>query len=330
MTINKEDLYTNFEALKRDIAVVPQKDALHELIGLRTALGYTARLRLPPDTTAQEIDNAVADMLKTVGLDSRAETQIGDLSGGQLKRASLANEIVNKPSLLFVDEATSGLDEQTDGEMMRLFRRTADGGKTVVCVTHTLANVEETCHRIAILAEGGKLAFIGTPQEAKEYFAVDRLGEVYQALSKRSGSEWRDLFRGNEAYQRQLGDSLPSDSSVEVPVLPQQKPDLTDRMRLITWQTRLLSMRYVTILATDWRSLATMFGQCVLVAFLIVLLFGDIHAREFPHDAQQSAPIMFLLAISALWFGCNNSAKEIVFRRCCAGLRSPQGPPLLW
>ena len=55
-----------------------------------------------------------------------------------------------------------------------------------------------------------------------------------------------------------------------------------------------------------------MLGQCVLVAFLIVLLFGDIHVQEFPHDAQQSARIMFLLAISALWFGCNNSAKEIV------------------
>jgi hypothetical protein len=74
-------------------------------------------------------------------------------------------------------------------------------------------------------------------------------------------------------------------------------------------------MRYLTIMCADWRSLAMMLGQCVLVAFLIVLLFGDIHEKEFPHDAQQSAPIMFLLAISALWFGCNNAAKEIVKER---------------
>ncbi len=315
VTINGEDLYTNFDALKRDIAVVPQKDVLHELIKLRTALGYTARLRLPPDTTSKEIDNVVEDMLKTVGLGSRAGTQIGDLSGGQLKRASLANEIVNKPSLLFLDEATSGLDEQTDAEMMRLFRQIADGGKTVVCVTHSLAHVEETCHRVVILAEGGKLAFIGTPHEAKKYFEVDRLGHIYQTLSKRPASEWKDRFLGDQAYQRQLADSLAVDSNVEVPASPQQTPPFVDRLHCAARQTGLLSMRYLTILCADWRSLAMMLGQCVLVAFLIVLLFGDIHEKEFPHDAQQSARIMFLLAISALWFGCNNSAKEIVKER---------------
>ena len=312
VTINGEDLYTNFDALKRDIAVVPQKDSLHELIRLRVALGYTARLRLPPDTTAQEIENTVSDMLKTVGLVNRAGTQIGDLSGGQLKRASVANEIVNKPSLLFLDEATSGLDEQTDSEMMRLFRQIADGGKTVVCVTHSLANVEETCHRVVILAEGGKLAFIGTPQEAKTYFDVDRLGSIYEILSQRPASEWRDKFLGHEGYQRQLADPLSVDFNIEGPTSPRQKSKFTDHMHLACRQTGLLSTRYLTIMCADWRSLAMMLGQCVLVAVLIVLLFGDIHEQEFPHDAQQSAPIMFLLAISAIWFGCNNAAKEIV------------------
>lgn len=312
VTINGEDLYTNFDALKRDIAVVPQKDVLHEFIKLGMALGYTARLRLPSDTTRREIDNAVAEMLKTVGLDSRAGTQIGDLSGGQLKRASVANEIVNKPSLLFLDEATSGLDEQTDAEMMRLFRQIADGGKTVVCVTHSLVNVEETCHRIVILADGGKLAFVGTPQEAKKYFEVDRLGSIYEKLNTRPGSEWRDRFLRHETYEHQCAGSLAVDSSVEVPASPRQTPPFLDRLHIAARQTMLLSMRYLTILGADWRSLAMMAGQCVLVAVLIVVLFGDIHEREFPHDAQQSARIMFLLAISALWFGCNNAAKEIV------------------
>ncbi len=312
VTINGEDLYTNFDALKRDIAVVPQKDVLHEFIKLGTALGYTARLRLPPDTTRREIDNAVGEMLKTVGLDSRAGTQISDLSGGQLKRASVANEIVNKPSLLFLDEATSGLDEQTDAEMMRLFRQIADGGKTVVCVTHSLVNVEETCHRIVILADGGQLAFVGTPQEAKTYFEVDRLGSIYEKLNTRPGSEWRERFLRHETYEHQCAGSLIVDSSVEVPASPRQTPPFLDRSHIAARQTMLLSMRYLTILGADWRSLAMMAGQCVLVAVLIVVLFGDIHEREFPHDAQQSARIMFLLAISALWFGCNNAAKEIV------------------
>ena len=105
-----------------------------------------------------------------VGLAKRREMLIRHLSGGQMKRASLANELVARPSLLFLDEVTSGLDEQTDREVIELFRQVANGGKTVVCITHNLANVEATCHLVVILTEGGKLAFIGTPDEAKDVF----------------------------------------------------------------------------------------------------------------------------------------------------------------
>ena len=79
---------------------------------------------------------------------------------------------------------TSGLDEQTDREMMELFREVAEGGKTVVCITHSLANVEATCTLVVVLTEGGRLAFFGTPDEAKSYFKIPRLGEVYKKLAE--------------------------------------------------------------------------------------------------------------------------------------------------
>ena len=124
-------------------------------------------------------------------LTKRRGTLIRHLSGGQVKRASLANELMSRPSLLFLDEVTSGLDEQTDREMMELFRQVADGGKTVVCITHSLANVEATCHLVVILTEGGRLAFVGTPDEAKAYFGMTRLGDVYQKLAERTPvEEW--------------------------------------------------------------------------------------------------------------------------------------------
>src|SRR5262249_31419306 len=180
--VNGEDLYENFAALKQDIAVVPQKDVLHDALAVDAALRYTAELRLPPDTSPEEVATSVADMLEVVGLTKRSGTLIRHLSGGQVKRASLANELMAKPSLLFLDEVTSGLDEQTDREIMELFRQVADSGKTVVCITHNLANVEATCHLLVILTEGGRLAFIGTPDEAKTYFAIARLGDVYRKL----------------------------------------------------------------------------------------------------------------------------------------------------
>jgi ABC transport system ATP-binding/permease protein len=190
VTINGDDLHTQFDALKHDIAVVPQKDALHESLALGTALRYTAELRLPPDTSRDEIESTVSAILDVVGLSKRRETLIRNLSGGQVKRASLANELMAGPSLLFVDEATSGLDEQTDQEMMELFRQVAESGKTVVCITHKLANVEATCQLVVILTEGGRLAFFGTPEEAKRYFGVTRLGDVYYKLGERTATDW--------------------------------------------------------------------------------------------------------------------------------------------
>ena len=74
----------------------------------------SSTLRLPPDTSHEEIDGSVGDILEVVGLTRRRGTLIRHLSGGQVKRASLANELMARPSLLFLDEVTSGLDEQTD------------------------------------------------------------------------------------------------------------------------------------------------------------------------------------------------------------------------
>src|SRR5262249_12909077 len=182
VTVNGEDLYADFVALKQDIAVVPQRDVLHDSLAVGAALRYTAELRLPPDLSGDGVEASVSDILDVVGLGKRRGMLIRHLSGGQAKRASLANEMVARPSLLFLDEVTSGLDEQTDREVMELFRQVADGGKTVVCITHNLANVEATCHLVVILTEGGRLAFIGTPDEAKTYFAIARLGDVYRKL----------------------------------------------------------------------------------------------------------------------------------------------------
>ncbi len=312
VTINGENLYANFEAIKRDIAVVPQRDALHEGLRVRAALTWTARLRLPPDTAIEEISEAVNEVLRMVGLDSRADARICELSGGQLKRACVANEIVNRPSLLFLDEATSGLDEQTDAEMMRLFRKIANGGKTVVCVTHNLANVEETCSRVVVLAEGGKLAFVGTPAETREYFRVDKLGGIYEVLKTRNPDEWRDAFLRSDTCQRAGKSVFEGRPEPEGTVDPPQPPPITEEFGVIARQASLLASRYLQIMWADKRSLAMIVGQCLLVAFLIVAVFGDVSKSEVLEVASNSASIMFLLAISSVWFGCNNAAREIV------------------
>jgi ABC-type multidrug transport system ATPase subunit len=315
VTINGEDLHANFEALKRDIAVVPQKDVLHDSLALGTALRYTAELRLPPDTQRNEIESSVSSILDVVGLGKRRATLIRHLSGGQVKRASLANELMAGPSLMFVDEATSGLDEQTDREMMELFRQVADSGKTVVCITHNLANVEATCHLVVILTEGGRLAFVGTPDEAKSYFGVSRLGDVYSKLAERKPEEWQTAFKTSPFYARYIRERMAVDLEGPDEEREDQEVDSRTASRPLR-QAWILTRRYLAVWRGDLQALLALLGQSLMVAVLLGIVFGRLNAIDDPGQrVVRTRNLLFLLNVSCFWFGCNCAAKELVKER---------------
>ena len=195
--LNDGDLHANFEALKQDIAFVPQQDVLHEQLTLRQALDYAAQLRLPPDTIIAQRRTAVNEAACSVDLLDRLDQRIGALSGGQKKCASLASEILTRPSLLLLDEVTSGLDESTDWEIMRLLRRLADDGMTIIMVTHTLANVAEFCDKVVCMGRGGQPTFVGAPAQVLDFFAVHRLGEVFNCTDELGAEYLARQIRGN-------------------------------------------------------------------------------------------------------------------------------------
>lgn len=345
---NSDDLFANFDALKQSLAVVPQRDVLHDVLPVNVALWYTAKLRLPKDTSRDDIDARIDEMLETVNLTQHQFTQIHRLSGGQVKRASCINELICNPSLIFLDEVTSGLDEQSDCEMMRLFRTMADNGKTIICVTHSLSFVEENCHLVVILATGGVLAFVGSPSDAIKYFEIKRLGDVYQKLKERHPDTWKEKFRQSELYQTYIEKRLPDEVAKEQPKAP--NPFRHILAAGAYWrQFLLLSRRYLSIKWADKRSLGMSFGQCLFIAFMLVWLFGDISKMDvkdeslayakkaffvetmdelFEEDreeiiieqeelkrADRTSKLLFLLCISCIWFGCNGAAKEIVKER---------------
>jgi ABC-type multidrug transport system ATPase subunit len=353
VTINGLDFYQMFDALKQDVVVVPQRDALHELLTVSTALDYAAQLRLPR-ASREERQQRTGEMLAKMKLTGKLERQkIFRLSGGQLKRASLATEIVSGPSLLFLDEVTSGLDEETDREMMSIFRDLARSGKTVLCITHNLANVEDCCTHVVILTEGGRLAFFGSPEEAKRYFGISRLGQVYPLLTekphdsqtraaqdaprkspedagrefrsetraaqdapRKSPEDWKREFRSHACYRKYVLQRLPAEQPATQPDLPQHEPSREEKRRLFVRQLGILAARYTRIQFADVPSLLTVVGQCILVAVLLVLLFGDLqHKSDLLARSEASGQLLFLLGVSCLWLGCNNSAKEIVKER---------------
>jgi ABC-type multidrug transport system ATPase subunit len=192
---NGTDLYESFDLFRAAIGYVPQQDIVHRKIAVARALGYTARLRLPADTSAREIDAHISRVLERVSLAEKAALPIDTpepLSGGQLKRVSLVVELVANPNILFLDEVTSGLDAGTDKRMMRLFADLAADQKTVIGVTHTLENID-TCHLVALLHQG-RLVYFGPPAEVPGYFGVARLTEVYELLEDSKPGEWAEKF----------------------------------------------------------------------------------------------------------------------------------------
>ncbi|NBC49690.1 MAG: ATP-binding cassette domain-containing protein [Gammaproteobacteria bacterium] len=312
VTYNGVDLYRSFDLFRAGIGYVPQQDIVHRKIKVRNALRYTARLRLPPDTSGPEIDAIIDGLLEKVGLQEKAELAVDTpepLSGGQLKRVSLAVELVANPLLLFLDEATSGLDAGTDKRMMRLFASLAADGKTVACVTHSLENID-ACNLVALLHRG-QLVYYGPPAEGAGHFGVNRLSDVYEALENESASAWHQRFVESPHYQRYVADrvaNLPSAADGSTDSSTQQRKR---RFRLFDLrQTLTLTRRYVDLLLADRINLLVLLLQAPLIALVVGAVF-DTNGEPIEQAAAQSQ-IAFVLVLSSIWFGCINSAREIV------------------
>ena len=102
------------------------------------------------------------EMLETVGLTERADTQSEKLSGGEKQRLSIACSLVHDPELLFLDEPTAALDPQARRNLWDLLRQINEAGRTVVLTTHYMDEAESLCDRVAIM-DHGKILELGAP-----------------------------------------------------------------------------------------------------------------------------------------------------------------------
>jgi ABC-type multidrug transport system ATPase subunit len=91
------------------IGYAPQQMSLHETLTVRQVVWFAAKLRLPTDTSPEEIETHVDSALRSMGVDRLGGQTISSLSGGERKRVELASELVVNPSILVVDEATSSI-----------------------------------------------------------------------------------------------------------------------------------------------------------------------------------------------------------------------------
>jgi len=300
--LNGTSLYRAFGGLKATLGYVPQDDIVHHELTVAGSLDYTARLRLPADTAAAERRKRISDVLATLELSERRDTEIRRLSGGQRKRVSIAAELLTEPNLLFLDEPTSGLDPGLEEQLMLLLRELAYKGKTVVLVTHTLDNIH-LCDGIVLLMDG-RLAFYGRPDEARSHFGIDHLVNMYARLKEKPSEAWQRGFRETAAHERLVAEPLRS-----LPP-PQPRPARAPGHGGALRQLGILAARYAKVLTRDRRNALLLVAQAPLIAGLIglSLLYG---ASDIAFTKPKNT-ILFLLALVSVWFGCSNAAREIV------------------
>ena len=161
--VDGADLYVNYEALRQELGYVPQDDIVPLELSIEQALYFSARLRLPRGTPAAEMRKLVWHTMRLLGLEKRAGTPVGKLSGGQRKRVSVGAELLCRPRLMFLDEPTSGLDPAAEFRLMESLRHLAATGCTILCTTHVMGNAF-LFDRLAVMC-GGRLVFFGEPAE---------------------------------------------------------------------------------------------------------------------------------------------------------------------
>ena len=103
----------------------------------------------------EEAKKIAHNVLKTVGLDeSYLNKSPFDLSGGQKRRVAIAGILAMNPDILILDEPTAGLDPQVTNEMMSLFKRINESGKTIILVTHDMNHVLQYCDEVVVMNHG--------------------------------------------------------------------------------------------------------------------------------------------------------------------------------
>jgi lipooligosaccharide transport system ATP-binding protein len=195
LTILGLDPDTHGPEIRSQLGVVPQQDNLDNELQVReNLLVYGRYFGLPRKAVAARAD----ELLAFAQLEDRAKAKVDELSGGMKRRLTIARGLINDPSILLLDEPTTGLDPQARHILWDRLFRLKEQGTTLVLTTHYMDEAEQLCDRLVVV-DKGRIMAEGSPA------ALIREYSSREVLEVRFGSE---ANAGAAAKLEGLGDRL--------------------------------------------------------------------------------------------------------------------------
>ncbi len=332
------------DTLLREVAFAPQFSIAHGKLSVAEALAAALRLyRENHDKTL--VAARLPALLALVGLAERADTLVEKLSGGQLRRLGLALELATEPACLLCDEVTSGLDPRSEDQILAVLRRlVAEQDRTVLCVIHNLAKLEQ--FDVVTVVYEGAVVFQGSLPALLAHFGIADALTLYDRLAEHPVEEW---------LARRPPDGSPTPTADYPPPHPVPAAGVASQiLTLLARRWRLFTRDRGTLALTA----AITFGfPCLVVIFALGGLpqlrglelqpsggiLEQLQAQaDFRRDAADTATlvsglILFQVILVCL-MGSNNGAREIAAERALyekermAGLRPAAyaSAKLLW
>jgi ABC-type multidrug transport system ATPase subunit len=326
------------------LGYVPQFSCTQPRLSVQENLFYGARLR--QKGTRQEIEARVEQVMEETGLQDLQDRRAGVLSGGQLRRLSLAMELT-RPSLLLADEVTSGLDPKSEEEITELLSSLArEQGRLILLVTHSLRHME-SYDSITVLTDG-HLAFSADPRDLTDYFRVKSPELIFPTLATQSGQEWANRWNALPKPEGLTPENIlgelesisiaeEKENSLQLPsLLSQATTWLSRRIKIFLRDPAQVFLQLSLLLV--FPAVATLFAYRGLPEVRNMAMSSDTGVVEQLRDSLsftiQSSRVgtlvsglaMFQVILLAL-MGSNNSAREVVGDRAIlekeklAGLR---------
>ncbi|HEX3222503.1 MAG TPA: ATP-binding cassette domain-containing protein [Nocardioides sp.] len=287
------------------VGLVPQDDILHPDLPLERTLRHAAGLRLAGGR--RRIGAAVHDVLHELDLAERAAVPVGSLSGGQRKRASIAVELLARPTLFLLDEPTSGLDPATSRSLVRTLRNLADRGDGIAFTTHSVADVE-ACDRLVVLAAGGRLVFDGPPELAADHLGADTLTDLYDRLA--DPAVVTASTDGADAGASMTSDT-PTGRSARLRAARRTSPGAQRPRPSTLRQFSVLTHRAAEIVMRNRLTLGILLGSPAAVIAMFAILFqpGALSPGVDPTGAVMEA---YWLAFAGFFFGLTYGLLQVV------------------